>query len=220
MEAAGRMTAEPEQVGAEEAVRRHPVQASVERELPGLSLWSLPTPVLPGPTTPALRKQLGEISGRWSGAKAVALRSQPIPHGYRVFFRHTGVDPDEHLVPIEQAARDRMFHGGFQSRSRVADALLIALVETGVPVWILDEGAIDGDLVLRTATADDGGVLEGRLVVADARRALAELFGGVVAGAGVNGESRRARLFSVAVNGVAALCVEEALFLAAEALTD
>lgn len=197
---------------------RHPVDPAVQAELPGLALWSRRTAIAPGPSTDELRQRLRDLSGRWSGAKAIALRSQPIPHAYRVFFRHTGVDPDETLVPIEQAARDRMFHGGFASRDLLHDALLIALVETGAPVWALDEDAIRGELHLRNATPDDASVPTRRLVVADDERPLAALLGDVVAGAGVYGQSTAARLFSVAVDGVPAMCVEEALDVAAEAL--
>jgi DNA/RNA-binding domain of Phe-tRNA-synthetase-like protein len=197
---------------------RHPVDPLVADELPGLALWSLEVPTRPGPTTPELRERLRVLSGRVAGAHAVALRRQPIPHAYRVFFRHTGVDPDARRTPIEQAMLDRMLHGGFVSSGRVADALLVALVETGVPVWALDAGALEGALHLRPATPADAAVPAGRLAVADARRAVAELFGPTAPDAAVSRATRRARLVGVAVAGVPALCVEEALELAAEGM--
>lgn len=199
---------------------RHAVDALVAEELPGLGLWSFEVAAREGPSTDGLRRHLRELADRLGGAKAVAIRRRPIPHAYRVFFRHTGVDPDERRTPIEEAVLDRMFHGGFRSRGRVADALLIALMETGVPIWALDAAAVQGDLCLRLAVAGDAGVPSGRLAVADAQRALAELFGPLVEGTEVGGSTERVRLFAVAVKGVPALCVEEALFLAAEAMTD
>lgn len=198
---------------------RHAVDPLVEEELPGLALWSIEVAATPGPTTDGLRRHLRLLSSRMTGSQAVALRQQPIPHAFRVFFRHTGIDPDERRTPIEQAVLDRMFHGGFQSKGRVPDALLIALVETGVPAYALDADAVQGELRLRAARAEDEGVPAGRLAVADERRALVELFGPTAPDAAVSKATRRMRLYAVAVKGVPALCVEEALHLAAEAVS-
>lgn len=199
---------------------RHAIDPVLEDELPGLALWSMGVSARPGPTTRALRQQLRDLAGRVTGAKAVALRQQSIPHAYRVFFRHTGVDPDQTRTPIEQAILDRMFHGGFASKGRVTDSLLIALLETGVPVWALDEAAVSGALTLRLGRAEDPSVPSGRLALADDERALGELFGPWAPGVTQATEAGRLRLVSVAVKGVPALCVEEALFLAAEAMSD
>ena len=53
------------------------------------------------------------LSDRFRGAQAIALRRQPIPHAYRVFFRHIGLDPDEHRTPVEALALERLKPGGF-----------------------------------------------------------------------------------------------------------
>ena len=80
------------------------------------------------------------------------MRTQPIPHAYRAFFRQVGVDPDAARIPAEAAAVGRLVHGRFESRDALADALLIALVETGVPVWALDAGVVDsGSLGIRVS---------------------------------------------------------------------
>ena len=63
---------------------------------------------MPGPSPPELRERLRELSDRFRGAQAIALRRQPIPHAYRVFFRHIGLEPDEHRVPVEALALERM----------------------------------------------------------------------------------------------------------------
>ena len=84
------------------------------------------------------------LSDRFRGPQAIALRRQPIPHAYRVFFRHIGLEPDEHRIPVEALALERMQHGGFRSRNLLDDAITIAVMETSVPVWALDAAALDG----------------------------------------------------------------------------
>ena len=91
------------------------------------------------------------LSDRFRGAQAIELRRQPVPHAYRVFFRHIGLDPDEHRTPVEALALERLKAGGFASRSVLDDALTIAVMETGVPVWALDAGRVEGELGLRPA---------------------------------------------------------------------
>lgn len=187
-------------------------------EFPGLRLWSLALSIRPGRSTAGLRRQLRQLSDRITGAQAIALRQKPIPHAYRVFFRHVGLDPEQRRTPIEQAVLVRLEEGRYRSRGLVADALLIALVETGVPVWALDDGGLDGALGLRLAHEDDTHVPAGRLAVADAARAVAELFGPVAPELEVTGSTRRLRLFAVAVEGVPEIHVEEALFQAQTAM--
>jgi DNA/RNA-binding domain of Phe-tRNA-synthetase-like protein len=198
---------------------RHAVDPAVAEEFPGLRLWSLALSARPGASNAGLKTQLRMLSNRMSGAQAIALRREPIPHAYRVFFRHVGIDPERRRTPIEQAVLERLQHGSFRSRNLVDDALLIALVETGVPVWALDEDALKGELRLRVARAEDAGVPAGRLAVADDARALLELFGPMIPGVGVTPASRRLRLFAVAVGGVPEIHVEEALFTAGTTLS-
>src|SRR6185312_7771091 len=104
-----------------------------------------------GPSPEALRERLRILSDRFRGAQAVELRRQPVPHAYRVFFRHIGLDPDEHRTPVEALAIERLKTGGFATRSVLDDALTIAVMETGVPVWALDARRVDGELGLRPA---------------------------------------------------------------------
>ncbi len=200
------------------AVTRHPVDPAVTAEFLGLRLRSAAVTSRPGPSPPGLRDHLRVLSDRVNGAKAIALRQTPIPHAHRVFFRHVGLDPEQRPTPIEQAVEDRLRHGAFRSRNLVDDALLVALVETGVPVWALDEDAIEGGLALRVAGPEDEHVPAGRLAVTDGARALLELFGPLAPGAGVTPATRRIRLICVAVPGVPEIAVEEALHLAREAL--
>ena len=203
------------------------VEPAVAEELPGLRLDWISVPRGPRGSSQELVRRLRALSDRYRGANVVAMRTQPIPHAYRVFFRHIGLDPDVDRIPIEQAAVSRLLHGGFESRGSLEDALLVALVETGVPVWALDADRIDpGGLGIRTSVpgdrlgrADDAPELApGRLVVADSRCVHGLLFGDLAPGHRVGSGTTRVALFSVGVKGVPAIHVEEALWVCAEAM--
>jgi DNA/RNA-binding domain of Phe-tRNA-synthetase-like protein len=191
----------------------------VERELaleyPNLRLVSVTAPAPPRRSPPALRERLALLADRFHGARALTMRREPVPAAYRVFFRHVGLDPDVERTPVEAAALDRLVHGGFVSRGALEDALLVAVVETGVPVWALDEAGIEAPLGLR---CERGG--PGRIVVADAAGPIAVLFGDVQPRCRPGRDTARLRLFAVAVPGVPALHVEEALFGCVDMLTE
>ena len=186
------------------------VSPVVAGELPGLRLWSLEVDAGPGPSTPGLRRRLSVLSDRYTGAKAIQLRTDPIPHAYRVVFRHIGLDPDEDRVPIEAAVLERLRHGGFRSYDLVTDAVTIALVETWVPVWALDAARAEPPLGID----QDGD----RLVVADGAGEVCALFADPPAERAPGEETEAMLLFTVQVAGVPAIHVEEALDLCAEAL--
>ena len=139
-----------------------------------------------------------------------------------------GLDPDVDRPPGEAVVLDRLVRGGFASSGRVADALLLAVVETGVPVWALDDERLDGPLGLRMASEGERvgeGELAaeapaGQIVVADATRAVAVLFAAPSASHAPAARTVRARLYAIGVNGVPAIHVEEALWTAAEALAE
>lgn len=207
------MTDEPE-------LRRGAIERALAEEWPGLRLaWSA-FAATPGPSPPELRERLRHVSDRFRGAQAIALRRQPIPHAYRVFFRHIGLEPDEHRVPVEALALERMKRGGFRSQNLLDDAITIAVMDTSVPVWALDAAAVEGELELRAAVEGEPlgrgestlALPAGRLVVADAAGALAVLFGDIAPGHGVTPRTREILLFSVAVPGVPGIHVEEALW--------
>jgi DNA/RNA-binding domain of Phe-tRNA-synthetase-like protein len=153
------------------------------------------------------------------------MRTHPIPRAYRTFYRQIGLDPDSTRIPSEAAAVDRLLHGGFRSSGLLGDALLIALVETGVPVWALDADRIDASgLGIRTTEMGERfGNLEqpvapGRLVVADARRVHALLFGSVAPGHAADSKTAAVAVFAVGVPGVPAIHLEEALWTCQEIL--
>jgi DNA/RNA-binding domain of Phe-tRNA-synthetase-like protein len=198
------------------------IDAGLAAEFPGLRVAYCLVPAAGGPSPPALRERLRLLSDKLRGAQAVALRGRDVPHAYRVFFRHVGLEPDETRTPIEALVLERLTRGGFPSRGRLPDALAIACVETGVPVWALDAGRLDGPPGVRPAVArerlGDTPLPDGRLVLADGQRPLAVLFDAPGAPFAPARQTRRLALVSVVVPHVPALFAEEALWIAGEAL--
>ena len=204
------------------------VEAGIRAEFPALRIDWVTVRAPRGASPPGVRRRLKELSSRYRGATVVGMRAQPIPHAYRAFFHQVGLDPDVTRIPIEEVAVTRLMHGGFRSTNIVDDALLISLVETGVPVWALDADRVhQAGLGIRTSVAGDclgssetgDHLAPGRLVVADARYVHALLFGPVAPGHGVAPQTERIVLFSVGVDGVPAIHIEEALWISAEVLS-
>jgi hypothetical protein len=203
----------------------------IEQELPelllrtGEALHTREQP-LTGSSPPDIRRRLSELSDRFRGARAVAMRREPIPAAYRVFYRHIGLEPDTERTPIEAAMLERMVLGGFPSRGLLEDVLLVTLIDTGVPVWALDAESVDGQLGIRAShegerlghSADAPILPAGRLVVADSSRALAILFGELAPGHEPHARTRRLELFAVQVAGVPSVFAEEALWACRAAL--
>jgi DNA/RNA-binding domain of Phe-tRNA-synthetase-like protein len=196
------------------------VAPEVREEFPELALaWVLEEGTPSGRSPKGVRQRLRELSDRFRGSHAVTMRQAPIPWAYRVFYRHIGLDPDADRTPGEAAAVQRLVQGAFRSENLLDDALLIALVETGVPVWALDAERLEGDLGVRVAGEgerlgrDPSGLPlpGGRLVVADEGAALGVLFGDLAPGHGVTHRTRRMALFTLQVAGVPSIHVEEAL---------
>jgi DNA/RNA-binding domain of Phe-tRNA-synthetase-like protein len=218
-----------------EAAPREPavgaVAADVAEELPGLRLLYLDADVvrrasLTGDSPADIEARLRELSNRVRGARAIGIRREPITAAYRVFFRQVGLDPDSERTPIEAAMLERMLRGGFLTGGLLDDVLLIALLDTGVPVWALDAGTVRGALQIRqSAEAERLGrgpdpplLAEGRLVVADEETALAVLFGERAPGHEPRARTRRVLFYAVQVPGVPALFAEEALWACASSL--
>jgi DNA/RNA-binding domain of Phe-tRNA-synthetase-like protein len=214
------------------------VAADVAAEFPGLRLQYVTVAQRRRPSPPALVAHLRGLSNRYRGADVVAMRTKSVPHAFRAFFRQIGLDPDVRRIPSEEAAVSRLLHGEFRSADLISDACLVAVIETGVPVWALDADLVDaGGLGIRTATGPASGAREdapgpppgslivaaggpapGSLVVADGSSVHAELFADPIPGHGVGARTRRVMLFSVAVDGVPAIHLDEALWCALNAL--
>jgi DNA/RNA-binding domain of Phe-tRNA-synthetase-like protein len=197
------------------------IAPDLREEFPGLGLRYLVINQGSGRSPRHLKNRLAEMSNRFSGPQAIALRHQAIPWAYRVFFRQIGLDPDEQPTPVEAVALERIKRGGFVSKSLLDDALTIAIIESGVALRAFDADRAEGRLGIRQSA--DGEGLEGRpgplpagtLVIADEARPLALLFGATASGRGVNPKTARMVLASIQVKGVPDIAVEEAIWLAA-----
>lgn len=218
--------------GGEFVLREGAVAPAVADEFPGLRLVWLAFPGGAGPSPPALRQRLRSLSNRYRGSSVVAMRSRPVPRAYRTFFRQIGLDPDVQRIPAERAAVQRLVDGQFRSVDLISDACLVALIETGIQVWALDGDLVDAEsLGIRPAAPEDvaagagsdaagAAVLapSGALIVADRARPHAVLFADPPPARGVGPHTRRVLLFAVAVDGVPAIHVEEALWTAFDLL--
>ena len=204
----------------------------VEQELPGLRLLSAEVEVarkgsLTGGSPADIQGRLRELSNRFRGAAAVAVRREPVPSAYRIFFRHIGLDPEVVRTPIEAAVLERMMKGGFLTGGLLEDVLLIALIDTGVPVWALDAERVDGPAghpLERRRRAP--GPLARRPGAAGRpagdRRRLGRRWRSCSASSPRGTSRRRARrrlaLFAVQVAGVPELYAEEALWICGSSL--
>jgi DNA/RNA-binding domain of Phe-tRNA-synthetase-like protein len=192
----------------EPEIRRGLVADAVAAEHPGLWLAWTEVEAAPAPTPRELRERLRRMADRMTGAEAIAMRRREVPHAHRVFFRHIGLDPDVVRTPIEALVLRRMSEGGLRPQGLIADALNVAVLETGVGVW-----AFDGLAGAPRIEEDDG-----RLVLADEGGRLTLLFGEPERRA-VSKDTRRLALVAIAVPGVADLYVQEALWTAWDILS-
>jgi hypothetical protein len=127
--------------------------------------------------------------------RALADRIPRVPDSdpYAIAMARLGIDGPS---PREAALRARLVRGGYRSRGLVADACLIALVETGVGVW--------------ASAVDELRIEEGCVVGAGLRVPLFS------APPRVSGP--RVTLYAVVVPGIALGVVEEAVEIAADIL--
>jgi DNA/RNA-binding domain of Phe-tRNA-synthetase-like protein len=206
-------------------LRRGWVEPELGLEFPELALYEVSVEASSGRSPAQVKQRLRSMSDRFTGPKAVQVRQQPVPWAYRVFFRQIGIDPDERRTPAEAAALERMRLGGFQSQNLLDDALLIATVETGVPVLAFDGDRVSGGIGLRLAQAAERVGGEGRelrggeIVAADEVGPLCVLFGEMAPDRGVTPATERMILVAVQVKGVPDVSVEEALWTVTEILT-
>jgi DNA/RNA-binding domain of Phe-tRNA-synthetase-like protein len=199
------------------------VSPDVGFELPGLRLRWLRLQIESRPDSREVRARLSHLSDRIHGTGVIGMRTRPIHRAYRAFFRQTGLDPDLQRPPAEQAATARLLRGELSAPDALHGALLIALVETGVPVWALDADRVhdDGLGIRQTGEGERLGDIPlrpGRLVVFDEASIHALLFGGLAPGHEADPSTPRLALFAVGVDGVPDMHIEEALWVAVQAL--
>lgn len=199
------------------------VAPQLSAEFPGLGLAWVEVDGKPGKTPEPIRRRLRELSDRVYGAEAIRMRERPVPWAYRVFYRQIGLDPDHERsrTPVEERIFDRLFDGAFKSYGMVADALTIAIVETGVALRAFDADRCEGRICIREAMAGEphpaghGEITPGALVLADEANPLGFLFGATTADFKVTRASRRIAIVAIQVGAVPQMAIDEALWMAA-----
>jgi hypothetical protein len=186
------------------------IDPRVAAEHPGLRVWTVRVGARTGRTPRELRERLRLLADRFRGPEAVALRQRPVPWAYRVLYRHLGIDPDTTRTPVEELAVERLLRGRFSARGMPEDALALATLETGVPVYAVDAETLAGDVVLEP---DEGG----RLVLADACGTVGVLFQTPEPERLPGRHTRSIALFAVQAPGVDDIFVEEAVWTAVAA---
>jgi DNA/RNA-binding domain of Phe-tRNA-synthetase-like protein len=213
-----------QRMGWNPAPRQGWIAPHLASEFPGLGIAWVEVDAKPGRSPEPVRRRLSDLSDRTYGSQAIRLRERPIPWAYRVFYRQIGLDPDRTRTPVEQLTLDRLHDGGFRSRGLPADALNIAIVETGVALRAFDADRLAGRLCIRDSAPGEslpgasGELASGTLTIADEERPIALLFGATGEGYAVERETRRLAVASVQVKGVPQIAVEEALWMAAATL--
>jgi DNA/RNA-binding domain of Phe-tRNA-synthetase-like protein len=201
------------------------VAPHVAAEFPGLGIAWVEVEGRQAASPEPVRRRLRDLSDRFYGSHAIHMRERPIPWAYRVFFRQIGLDPDHTRTPVEQLALDRLHDGAFVTRGMPADALTIATVETGVALRAFDAERLDGPLCIRDSAPGESlpgrpaELAHGTLTIADRKAPIELLFGGASGAKAVDRDTRRIALVAVQVKGVPQASVDEALWLAAAALS-
>lgn len=192
-------------------VRPGSIAREVAAEFPGVRLRLAEAAGPCGPSPPAVRGRLAALSDRFRGAGVIAMRSRPVERAYRTFYRQIGLDPDVRRIPSEAAALERLLHGGFTSVDLLADARLIALLETGVPVWAVDQATLAArELELRNEAAG--------LMIMAGKQVVSVLFDEPRPPLTARPQTARPLLYALGVEGVPEIHVEEALWVCLELL--
>lgn len=213
-----------ERMGWVPAPRQGWVAPHIASEFPGLGIAWVEVDSKPGRSPEPVRRRLRDLSDRTNGAQAIRLRERPIPWAYRVFFRQIGLDPDRTRTPVEQLMLDRLHDGGFRSKGLPADALDVAVAETGVALRAFDADRLVGGLCIRDSAPGEGlpgqerEMAQGTLTIADEMKPVGLLFGPTAEGCEVERVTRRVAVAAVQVKGVPQIAVEEALWMAASTL--
>jgi DNA/RNA-binding domain of Phe-tRNA-synthetase-like protein len=200
------------------------VAPELAEELPGLAVYWLAVEARPGKTPDAVRERMRELAGRINGAHVVQSRQDAVPWSYRVLWRRLGVDPDTDRTPVESLMVQRLEHGGLPSRGMPNDAIVVATLETGVPIVVVDAAKLTGSPGLRPALADETlgdperALRGGEVVYADEQAPLARLDGEMAADRAVGDDTTTMAVCALAAAAVSQIEVEEALWIAADML--
>ncbi len=208
----------------EQAVEGGWVAPELAAEFPGLGVYWLTVDARPGKTPKPVRERMRTLAGRISGATVVQSRQDTVPWSYRVLWRRLGVDPDTDRTPVEELMVQRLEYGGLPSRGMPTDAVVVATLETGVPVFVADAAKLSGRPGLRPAVTGEtlggteGMLRAGEVVYADQQTPLARLDGQVGADHAVDDRTTAMAVCALAASAVSQVEIDEALWIAADML--
>ncbi len=192
-------------------------------EFPGLHADWLSCQCSDHSCDPGVGERLALLASRFNGRQALELRQQQVPAAYRSFFRQVGLDPDQQPTPIEQAVLGRLLSGGNLPQDRISDGLLLALLETSVPVVAFEASAVAPPIIIRGAEhgelVKDVELEPGALILADGQRPLCQLFSAPEPPLAAAAKSESLLLVAVVVPGVSEIASDEALTIAATAIS-
>ncbi len=198
------------------------VDGEVAERLPDLELLCVDAPVAVTSRSPEWAKErLRYLSSRVRGQDVLQMHGAEAASAYRQLYRDVGRDPDRDPPPMEAAYVERLARGGFPQVGIPSDALMIVLLETGIPIWAVDAELIDGPLGIRRGrpgetpmpAGADQGPAGGPLVVADNHGVVADLGREPRALRAIDRRTTHALFFSVKPAGVSELRVREAFWM-------
>jgi DNA/RNA-binding domain of Phe-tRNA-synthetase-like protein len=205
------------------AIGRGSIAPELAAELPGLAIGWIEIAARPRRSPEPVRHRLRELASRITGAKVVHSRQDAVPWAYRVLWRRLGLDPDGDRTPVERLMVQRLQLGGLPSQGLPADAVVLATLETGVPVVVLDSAKVSGRIQLRPALTGErlGGdeqlpLRTGEVVYADDRQPLARLTGEPAPSADVTAATTSMLVCALCAAGVPQMAIEEALWTVAD----
>lgn len=199
--------------------QRGTVALELSDEFPGLQIVYTTVPRVGKRTPHHVRERLATLSDRFLIARVHHMRQTGAPSAYRSFYRQVGVDPDVVRSPMDDAIFARLQEGGFRPRNHLHDAILLATMETHVPIWAMDAAGVVGGLGIRPAEEGETTpgeeepvqLTEGQLVIVDANGPLVPLLVQPGPGRAVTPETEVILLFCLRVGGVPTLTVSETL---------
>jgi DNA/RNA-binding domain of Phe-tRNA-synthetase-like protein len=210
---------------AERASEAGWVAPQLAEELPGLALRHVSVEACAGSSPQSVRRQLKALASRITGAKVVHSRQDSVPWAYRVLWRRLGLDPDTDRTPVEQLMVERLEHGGIPSHGMPNDAVVMATLETGIPIVVFDADQVQGTIGLRPTEHGetlkderDVALRSGEIVYADESQPVARLVGEVASACGVGDGTTKMLICALTTTGVPDMAVEEALWMVVDLL--
>ncbi|CAB4867465.1 MAG: hypothetical protein F2799_02670 [Actinobacteria bacterium] len=201
-----------------EAIRGS-VTEELAAELPGIGILWVPVEGAARPDSLGLQLELDHAADRITGATAVLATTEPIAAHYRALRAQLGMDPDSGSGTLESIVRRRLLEGGFRPAGIPGDALALATLETGVPLWALALEPVEaeaGELAAGPALSLDVDKQTGAVSIFNGELPVCVLFGEPVAEAVVSKKCRSYVVVALVAPGVLAEVCALALERAAE----